>query len=106
VGFEPTTPGLKARNPSDGGTPTPCLKSSGSSDGDQCRRTARIVNQDVLVRKGLRAMPSRLRRSESRPPSVHWELLMQVPKAAGDSQHLVDCCHSCSRECGRLLPDR
>ena len=66
----------------------------------------RIVNQDMLVRKGLRAMPSRLRRSESKPLGIHWELLMQVPKVADDSQHLVDCCHSCSRECGRLLPDR
>jgi hypothetical protein len=83
-----------------------CLKSTGSSAGDQCRRTARIVNQDVLVRRGLRAMPSRLRRSESRPPGVHWELLMQVPRVAGDSQRLVDWCHSCSRECARLLPER
>jgi hypothetical protein len=65
-----------------------------------------IDNQDVLVRKSLRAMPSRLRRSESKPLGVHWELLMQVPKAADESQHLVGCCHSCSREFGRLLPDR
>jgi hypothetical protein len=83
-----------------------CLRSSESSAGDQCRRTARIVSQDVLVKKGLRAMRSRLRRSQSKPLGVHWELLMQVPRVADDSQHLVDWCHSCSRECARLPPER
>jgi hypothetical protein len=44
----------------------------------------RIVNQYVLVRKALRAMPSRLRRSESKPSGVHSELLMEIPKVADD----------------------
>jgi hypothetical protein len=51
--------------------PTTCLESRRASVGDQGRRAARIVNQDVLVRKALRAMFSRLRRSESKPLGVH-----------------------------------
>jgi len=51
--------------------PTTCLESRRPSVGDQCRQAARIVNQDVLVRKALRALFSRLRRSESKPLGVH-----------------------------------
>jgi hypothetical protein len=50
VGFEPTTPGLRVRDPSDELALTTCLRSSGSSVGDQCRQAARIVNQGVVVR--------------------------------------------------------
>ncbi len=101
-----TTSALELGRPSACPRLCTCPESRRLSVSDQYRHAARIANQDVLVRKGLRAMPSRLWRSESKLLGIHWELLMQVPKVADDSQHLVGCCHSCSRECGRLLPDR
>lgn len=37
--------------------PTTCLRSTRLSVGDQCPQAARIVNQDVLARRGLWSMP-------------------------------------------------
>jgi len=51
--------------------PTTCLRSRRSPGGDQCPQAARIVNQDVLVREVLWAVPYRPLESGRKPAGVH-----------------------------------